>query len=173
MVDIVEWIGQIPLSPRLQKAEPSLSILDPSHSGAGDFVDYGFTHQPRTHARSQTAGGRLAGSPQRGMHVEARLPILVRRYHPHPNHLMGAVDWQQHWLRRTFVGSTWANHYLSIPDAANQDHVPHQYAFLLGKALDAVRQSISVLQTYHKNTAQLSFTRFHDALTSQQPDDQV
>jgi hypothetical protein len=86
---------------------------------------------------------------------------------------MGAVNWQQHWLRRAFVGSTWANHHLTIPDAANQDHMPHRYAFLFGKALDAVGQLVPMLQTYHKNAAQLSFTRFHGALTSQQPDDQA
>jgi hypothetical protein len=92
------------------------------------------------------------------MNVEARLPVLVRRYYPHPGDLMGTINRQQHWLRRAFVRSTWANHHLTIPDASDQDHMPHRYAFLFGKALDAVRQLVSMLQPYHEDPAQLSFT---------------
>jgi hypothetical protein len=92
------------------------------------------------------------------MYVEARLPVLIRRYYPHPGYLMGTINWQQHRLRRTFVRSARANHHFTSPDTANQDHMPHRYAFLFGKAFDAVRQLVTMLQTYHENAAQLPFT---------------
>jgi hypothetical protein len=91
------------------------------------------------------------------MDVQVWLPVFARCNDPYSSHLMCTVYWQQHRLRRTFVRTTRANHHLPISNAPNKDHMPHRYALLFGEALDAVRQLVSMLQTYHENTAQPPF----------------
>jgi hypothetical protein len=59
------------------------------------------------------------------MDVQVRLAVFARCNDPHAGYLVRAVYGQQHWLGRAFLGSTWANHHFAVPNATNQDDMPH------------------------------------------------
>jgi hypothetical protein len=86
------------------------------------------------------------------------LPSSPGAMTPHASRLMRTVDWRQQRLWRTLVRSTWTSHFLAVPSVPNQDSMPHIYALLFAKALDALRHLVTMFQAYYKEPDQLTFT---------------
>jgi hypothetical protein len=149
------------LCPRLQELEAALLVFDTRYVRAEDFVEDDLPHKPGGDALPQAASHSLSCPTQGSMDMQSRFAIFTRGEHTHPHHLMCSVNGQEHGLRRHFPRTPWADNDIATPNSTHQDSLSHRYSILFGKTLDTFGHHITILQPYHENPANSSFTCFH------------
>jgi hypothetical protein len=145
----------------LQESEAALLVPNTHHICAEDFIEDDFSDKPCGDAVPQASTHSLPCPTQRSMDMQSRFAILTRGEHTHPHHLMGSVNGQVHGLWWHFFRMSRANNDVATPNSTHQNSLSYRHSIFFGKTLNTFGHYISILEPYHENPANSSFTRFH------------
>jgi hypothetical protein len=95
------------------------------------------------------------------MYMKSWFAIFAGSEDAHPHHLMGSINGQDHRFRRSLFPTPRADNDVTTPNSTHQNSLSYRHSLLLGKPFNTFGYYIPILQPYHENPANSSFTCFH------------